>query len=345
MQKTGIICTIGPASWDQKIISSMIDKGMVCARVNGAFADPNELDKVRMLVRAKSNKVQLMLDVKGPEVRLNKFTTPIDVRPGEYVIIGNNRTNEIYPSNYNNLYTHLKPGQRIIVGDGEVELILRKVVKDRMHCEVIVGNQIKPGKALSLPSATYATNVLTAKDEENLYHGIKTGWDSVSASFIQNANCANQVRDFINRNQGKVKLIAKIEDQQGVDNIDEILPVVDGIMIARGGLGVEVGLEKVPMIERFLINKAHEYNKPEITATQMLESMTENPRPTRAEVNDVATAVLLGSDFVMLSGESASGSYPVLAVEWMAKVIAETQKWMDQGFYESFHVPDKSSLL
>ncbi len=338
-QKTEIVCTIGPASWEQHIINQMTDAGMVCARVNGAFANPDELDKVRNLVRNKSDNVELMLDVKGPEVRLNKFKAPIDVRPGEFVIIGNNHTSEIYPANYKDLYTHLKVGQRMIVGDGDVELILRKIVKDRMHCEVILGSELKPGKALNLPKANYSTEILTEKDQENLYHGIKTGWDSVSASFIQNGKSAKRVRDFIERNHGKLQLVAKIEDQEGVDNIDEIMPLVDGIMIARGGLGVELGLEKVPMIERYLINKAHEWNKPEITATQMLESMTEKPKPTRAEVNDVATAVILGSDYVMLSGESASGAYPVLAVEWMTRIIKETERWIEKGYREVFTMP------
>ncbi len=339
-KNTKIICTIGPASWDQEVMRKMIENGMNVARVNGAFADPDELDKVRNLVRNVSEDVGLMVDIKGPEVRLNKFPNPIKVEIEDTIIIGNNDSEDIYTANYQDLYKSVEEGQRILVGDGDVELILEEVKEDKMITTVKYGKEIKPGKAINLPGCDYSKLVMTEKDKTNLAHGIKTGWTSVSASFIQNAKSAQTVRNFINENskdipeKDRMELFAKIEDRNGIINIKDILEVVDGIMIARGGLGVELGLEKVPLAQRILINECNEANVKEITATQMLESMTDNPRPTRAEVNDVATAVLHGTDFVMLSSESAAGKYPIEAVEWLTKIILETETLMSYGYRE-----------
>lgn len=317
-KKTKIVCTIGPSSWDPEVMCKMINAGMNCARVNGAFADEAELDKVTKLVRDVSSDVSLMMDVKGPEVRMNKFPEAKSIKKGDQIVIGNDASSEIYPGNYKDLYMHLKPGQRIVIGDGDTELILKEIQGDKMICEVVFGEVLKPGKALNLPGADYASSSLTEKDIVNLKHSIELGWDFVSASFIQNAQSALEVKKYLEGSN--MKLIAKIEDGQGVENIDEILEVVDGIMVARGGLGVELGLENVPMVQRTLIEKAVSKGKPVITATQMLESMTYNPRPTRAEVNDVATAIMLGTDAVMLSGESSAGKYPVETVTQMSIV-------------------------
>lgn len=322
--KTKIVATIGPSSWDPAVMSTMIHAGMNVARVNGAFADTAELDKVTKLVRDISNEVSLMMDVKGPEVRLNKFLEPIPIKEGDIIEIGNDEGSAIYPSNYKDLYQHLKVGQRIVMGDGDVEMRLASINGDKMVCEVVYGETLKPGKAMNLPGADFATAALTEKDITNLKHSIEIGWDSVSASFIQNAQSARDVRKFLEGSN--MQLIAKIEDQQGVDNIDEILKEVDGIMVARGGLGVELGLEKVPMVQRHLIERANAVCKPVITATQMLESMISNPRPTRAEANDVATAIQLGTDAVMLSGESAGGKYPIEAVKWLVQIAREVEQ-------------------
>lgn len=322
--KTKIVCTIGPASWDPEVVRKMIEAGMNVARVNGAFADPEELDKVAKLVRDVSDDVALMVDVKGPEIRMNKFPEPIPVKPGDEVIIGNSSSDYLYPANYPNLHEFVKEGQRIVVGDGDVEFVVKKVSMGKIFCQVVFGEVIKPAKALNVPGCDYSTEVLTEKDKENLKHAIDTGWDFVSASFIRDAASAKRIKDFIG--DANMKIIAKIEDQEGVDNIDEILREVSGIMVARGGLGVELGLAKMPMVQRELIEKLNNAGLPVITATQMLESMNKNPRPTRAEANDVATAILLGTDAVMLSGESASGSYPVEAVKMLAEIATEVEK-------------------
>ncbi len=332
-KKTKIVCTIGPASWDPGVMKKMIDAGMNCARVNGAFADPDELDKVKKLVKDVSDEVSLMVDVKGPEVRMNKFGEPKKIKPGDQIIIGNTDKDEIYPANYKDLYKFLNPGQRVVIGDGDVELVVKEIKGDQMYCEVVYGELFKPGKAMNLPGATYSTQVLTDKDIINLEHAIKTGWDFVSASFITSAEAAREIKKYLKGTH--MKLIAKIEDEQGIKNIDEILEEVEGIMIARGGLGVELGLEKVPMVQRLLIKKCNDVGKPVITATQMLESMTYNPRPTRAEVNDVATAIMLGSDSVMLSGESSAGEYPVEAVEELSKIALAVESHLQPKILET----------
>ena len=326
-RKTKIVCTIGPASWDKDVIRGMIEEGMNVARVNGAFADTDELDMVKKLIRNVSDDVALMLDVKGPEVRLNKFPEPIEISPGHSIILGNSENDLIYPANYPDLYKSVSVGQKIIVGDGEVEMIVKKIEDGHMYCEVVYGENFAPGKALSLPGCDYSSEVLTEKDRENLEHAIKTGWDIVSASFISDVNSVREVRDVIG--DAEIKLIAKIEDEEGLKNIDEILQEVDGIMIARGGLGLELGLEKIPLVQKELITKLNESGLPVITATQMLESMTDNPRPTRAETTDVANAILQGTDAVMLSGESAMGKYPVQTVKMMSEIAIEAESTLE----------------
>lgn len=324
-KKTKIVCTIGPSSWDPEVMKKMIEAGMDCARVNGAFADTNELDKVKALVKGVSESVSLMLDVKGPEVRLNKFPAPIALTPGMHLEIGNTPEAALNPANYLNLHQYVKVGQRMLVGDGDVELVATKVENGVIYCDVVFGEILKPGKALNLPGCDYSTEVLTEKDKTNLRHAMATGWDFVSPSFIQNRESAEQVREFI-KGSG-MQIIAKIENQAGLDNIDDILEVVDGVMVARGGLGIELGLSKVPMAQRLLIEKANNAGKPVITATQMMESMTYNPNPTRAEANDVATAIISGTDAVMLSGESSAGKYPIETVAFMSSTALEIEKY------------------
>lgn len=339
-KKTKIVCTIGPASWDPKVMSDMIEAGMNCARVNGAFADTKELDKVRDLVRQFSDEVSLMLDIKGPEIRLNKFAEAKAIKPGDLVEIGNDDSSEIYPANYKDVYKKIEKGQRLVIGDGDVELKVTEIKGEKIMTKVVFGELLKPAKALNIPGVEITTSPLTEKDKENLTHAINTNWDFVSASFIQSAKSAREINEFIKKQQEQnnpgsgMKLIAKIEDRQGIDNIDEILKEVEGIMVARGGLGVELGLEKVPMVQKYLIDKATKAGKIVITATQMLESMTNNPRPTRAEVNDVATAVYQGTDAVMLSGEASVGKYPAGATAELALISREIEKYINLRIIE-----------
>ena len=323
-RKTKIVCTIGPASWDPEIVRGMIEAGMDVARVNGAFADPDELDKVAKLVRDVSDDVALMVDVKGPEIRLNKFPKAIPIKPGDNLVIGNSEKDFLYPENYPSVYRSVSPGQKVIIGDGEAEMVVKRIDSGQMHCQVVYGEILYPARALGLPGCKYSKEVLTEKDIENLSHAIKTGWDLVSASFVHNAKSARTVREAMGKSE--MKLIAKIEDAEGLKNLEEILDEVNGVMIARGGLGLELGLEKIPLVQRDLMSRLNEAGLPVITATQMLESMTKSPRPTRAETTDVANAILQGTDAIMLSGESAIGKYPVESVKMMAAIALEVEK-------------------
>jgi pyruvate kinase len=325
--RTKIICTIGPASWDPEVVRDMIEAGMNVVRVNGAFADPEELDKVAKLVRDVSDEVALMVDVKGPEIRLNKFPEPVQIAPGDEVTIGSSDEELMYAANYPDLHKYISEGQRIILGDGDVQLIVKDVNMGKIICDVTFGQFIKPGASLNVPGCEYSKEILTEKDKENLRHAIETDWDLVSASFIRNAEAARAINEFIG--DSKMKLIAKIEDEEGVNNIDEILKEVCGIMIARGGLGVEMGLAKIPLVQNVLIKRLNTAGLPVITATQMLESMTKNPRPTRAEATDVTNAILQGTDAVMLSGESAMGKYPVEAVKVLVEIAREAEESID----------------
>ena len=195
-KKTKIVCTIGPSSWDPEVMKQMIANGMNVARVNGAFADEAEIDKVTDLVRGISSEVALMMDVKGPEVRMNKFGKPKELQPGDEVVIGNTDADEIYPANYPDLYRHLHAGERMLVGDGDVELRIKEIRDDKMYTEVVYGTLLKQGKALNLPDSDYTSEVLTTKDIVNLKHAIGRGWDFVSASFIQSAESARKVQEY-----------------------------------------------------------------------------------------------------------------------------------------------------
>ena len=331
--RTKIVCTIGPATWNPNVMKDIINNGMNCARVNGAFADKDELNKVTKLVRDVSREVALMVDVKGPEIRLNKFTEAKKISQNSIVKIGNDNKEEIYIANYKDLYKLINIGQKIVVGDGDVEMIVEDIKITTMYCKVNFGNLLKPGKAINLPGLKYTASILTEKDIENLEHAINLDWDYVSASFIQNASSAREIKKYLKNS--KMKLIAKIEDEEGVNNIKEILDEVDGVMIARGGLGVELGIEKVPIAQRIITEEAIKKGKLVIIATQMLESMTYNPIPTRAEANDVATAVFLGTDAVMLSGETSAGMYPAETVKMMKKIIIEAEK---SNYYQKYFV-------
>lgn len=322
-KKTKIVATIGPSTWDPEVMKSIIDTGLNVARVNGAFADIEELGRVAKLIRSFSTDVALMLDIKGHEIRLNKFDPDIKIKPGDEVIIGSSKKDKIYPITYPELYSNLKEGVTLLLDDGKVELEVKEIKNKKIYTKVINGSVIKYGKSINTPGTTLLNPPLTKKDIKQIKFCIKDGWDFVSASFIRNADDAKRVRKYLDKSH--MKVIAKIEDSQGVENFDEILEEVEGIMVARGDLGIEIPFERVPELQKEFIRKCNEKGKPVITATHMLESMIESPRPTRAEISDVANAVLDGTDAIMLSGESSTGKYPVEAVETMRRIALETE--------------------
>jgi len=328
-KKTDIICTIGPSSWDESVMEQMIAEGMNVARVNAAFADTAELEKVERLVRKFSSEVKLMLDVKGPEVRMNKFPAPVELTEGAELEIGSGEDFPIFPANYPNLYQKITVGQAILVGDGDVKLEVTELREKSFMVKVIYGTKLKPGKALNFPGVRLTDLPLTPRDEELIDFIFNRDWDYVSASFIGTKKDAEFIKTRLSGSG--LKLIAKIEDAAGITNIDEILEVVDGVMIARGGLGVDIGLKYIGLLQRYLLEKCNTAGKYVIAATQMLESMFSSPVPTRAESNDVLTAIIMGANAVMLSGESSAGEYPVESVKFMSEVDAMWQELSVDG--------------
>ncbi len=345
IKKTKIVCTIGPSSWPPEELKKMVDNGMNVARVNGAFADLPELERVEGLIKDASPDVALMLDIKGHEVRLNKFDEPIGIKVGQVIEIGNSEEHEIYPETFPNLYKDIPEGTVLIFDDGNVEALVREVTNDGvMKCEIVYGELFKPGKSINTPGIHLSNPSLTERDKDQIAFCKDRGWSFVAASFIRSKEDAEAVAKEVEGSH--MKVIAKIEDQDGVDNLDAILDVVEGVMVARGDLGVEVPFERIPLIQKDIILKCNERGKPVITATQMLESMVEKVRPTRAEITDVANAIIDGTDAIMLSGESSTGKHPALAVGVMNRIAREIEPHLPpEIIYTKADAPEVTDAL
>ena len=338
MRKTKIICTIGPACEDEKTLTEMCLAGMNVARLNFSHGTHEEhqhkIDLIKK-VREKLNlPIAIMLDTKGPEYRIKTFKDKkIFLNDGDTFtfttddIIGDQSRVSV---NYDHLIDDLKIGDTIMVNNGLVIFKVKKLEGHDAVCDVVVGGEISDRKSMNFPNKVLNHAFLSEVDKDDLLFGIKNDVDFVAASFVSKKEDVASMRQFLNDNGGSdIDIIAKIENRSGVDNIDEICQVCDGIMIARGDLGVEIPFIEVPTVQKYLIKKCRLLGKRVITATEMLESMIHNPRPTRAEINDVANAVYDGSSSVMLSGETASGKYPVLAVKNMAQIAEYTEKGID----------------
>ncbi|KXK27264.1 MAG: Pyruvate kinase [candidate division WS6 bacterium OLB20] len=339
-RNTKLVCTIGPSSWPPSVLKKMIAGGMTVARINGAFADVPELKRVADLVRSISDDVAMMLDIKGHELRLNKFEEVIKIKPGDKVVIGSKPEHLIYPVTYPELYKEIRKGRMIYIDKGEAKLEVERVSGGKIYTKVINGTQIKGGKGMNVPGTQLSNPPVTKRDIEQIKFAVQDGWEFIACSFIRNAKDMKTIRRHIG--DSPVKLIAKIEDQQGIENFDEILAESDGIMIARGDLGAEVPLERLPILQKEFIYKCNEAAKPVITATNMLESMIDKPLPTRAEITDVANAVLDGTDAVMTSGETTAGKYPVETVETMIKITQENEQYLIPEIMNSFQLDEHS---
>jgi len=326
MPKTKIVCTIGPASWDKDVLKEMIEHGMTIARINGAFADTEEMARVARIIRSVSRDVALMIDTKGTEVRLNKFKDPVQIKKGEEFVIGSSKEDPVYPVTYPELYRDIKEGHILLLDDGKVKLEVTDVKNKKIYTKVLFGDEILPGKSINCPGIPLTNEPITPNDIEQIKFAIKDNWDMVAASFVRIAAEIEVVKKHLGN--ADIKVYAKIEDQQGVNNIDEILDVADGVIIARGDLGVEIPFERIPIIQKELITRCLLKSKPAIVATQMLESMIENPNPTRAEITDVANAIFDGGDAVWLSAESSKGKYPVDAVKTLERIALESEKYV-----------------
>jgi len=329
MKRTKIVCTIGPATAEVETLKEMIKAGMNVARINfshGGIEDQEKyINAVKQAREELEMPVALLLDTQGPEIRTGKLAeSPVTLVAGEKFtlvnedIIGDNTKTSV---TYKELYKDVKPGTMILVDDGKIELEVKTIEGKDVVCDVINGGNLGSKKSINIPGTHINLPALKEKDIKDLIDGCKNDFDYIAASFIRSADDVLAIRKVLDENGGKdIKIISKIESQEGIENFDAILEVTDGIMVARGDLGVEIPMEEVPIAQKNFIKKCNKAGKIVITATQMLESMTENPRPTRAEVSDVANAIYDVTGAIMLSGESAMGKYPVICVETMAKI-------------------------
>ena len=332
MKRTKIVCTIGPASDAEETLEQLMLNGMNVCRLNfshGTHAEHKaRVERIKAIRERLDLPVALLMDTKGPEIRTGLFEGgQIELRTGQTVTIrhddieGNEREFSI---TYKTLAEEVEEGSRILIDDGLIELVVTSTAGKDVVCLVRNGGKISNRKSINLPGISSNLPALTPKDEEDILFAIENDFDFIAASFVRRADDIRKIRDILEKNNGSfIHIIAKIENQEGVDNFNEILDVSEGIMIARGDLGVEVAPQEVPILQKRMIRNCYSKGKSSITATQMLDSMIRNPRPTRAEVSDVANAILDGTSAVMLSGETASGDYPVRALETM-RVICET---------------------
>lgn len=334
-KRTKIVCTIGPATKDVETLKQMILAGMNVARLNfshGSFADQEVYYNAIKQARSELGlPVAILLDTQGPEIRTGKLEeSPVFLKAEETFtlvnddIIGDNTKTSI---TYKDLYKDVEPGATILIDDGKIELEVQKIEGKDIVCKVMNGGDLGSKKSINVPGRHINLPALKEKDINDLIDGCKYDFDFIAASFIRCADDVKAIRKVLNENGGeKIKIISKIESQEGIENFDEILEISDGIMVARGDMGVEIPMEEVPVVQKQLIKKCNRLGKIVITATQMLESMTSNPRPTRAEVSDVANAIFDLTGAVMLSGESAMGKYPVQCVETMSKIAHSIEK-------------------
>lgn len=328
LKKTKIVCTQGPATERPGVIDALIEKGMNCARFNFSHGDHEEhLNRIKM-VREEAKRagkvVSLILDTKGPEMRLGEFKNgSVMLKKGSQFVLTYDDTpgDETHVSvNHKLLYTEVKPGDTLLLSDGLVALKVDEIRGKDIVTVVQNSGKMSTKKRVAAPGVSLGLPPISEQDADDIIFGIEQDMDFVAASFIQRADDVTAIRKLITEHGGHMEIIPKIENLEGVKNFDDILAVSDGIMVARGDLGVEIPAEDVPLIQKDIIQKCNKAGKPVIVATQMLESMTTNPRPTRAEVADVANAILDGTDAIMLSGETAQGNYPVEAVETMSRV-------------------------
>lgn len=338
MHKTKIICTLGPASGTVETIKKLIQNGMSAARINfshGTYESHSVvINNLKQAREELGQPIPLVLDTKGPEIRTKTFKNKeVVLKQGQAFTLTTKEVEgdeTIVSVTYENLPLDLRRGSRVLIDDGLIELVVKNLTETDVECEVINGGTLGSTKGVNIPDVYVNLPSLTEKDVSDIKFGIEMDFDYIAASFIRSANDVIKIRRVLEENNGShIQIISKIESREGVDNIDEILDVSDGIMVARGDLGVEIPTEEVPLVQKMLIKKANQKGKMVVTATQMLESMIQNPRPTRAEASDVANAIFDGTDVIMLSGETAKGSYPVEAVRTMATIAQAAEGSID----------------
>ena len=344
MKKTKIICTMGPNTNDRELIKQHALAGMDVDRFNLSHGDHEEQAGRFALVESVRTELNIpiatLLDTKGPEIRTG------DLKDGKKVFLKENQkftltTRDILGDEtigritYDGLPQDIAKGNRILIDDGLIELCVDDVVNDTdIECTVINGGELGSRKGVNVPNVSIRLPGITEKDKEDIIFGIEKGFDFIAASFVRNAACIQEIKELLWSHNADIPVIAKIENAEGIKNLDEIIRVADGIMVARGDMGVEIPAEQVPHIQKEIIKKCNANYKTVITATQMLDSMIRNPRPTRAEVTDVANAIYDGTDVVMLSGETANGKYPLEALKMMVKIAETTEKDLPKSYHD-----------
>lgn len=334
MRKTKIICTIGPVSENAEMLKELLLAGMNVARFNFSHGDYEEhrakFERAVKIAKEWNLPLATMMDTKGPEIRLRDFEGgKVYLESGQDFTL---TTEEIMGTSkrasitYKNLKNDIEVGKTLLIDDGLIELAIKEITDTDIICTVVNGGYVSNHKGINVPGAILSMPYISEVDKQDILFGVKMGYDYLAASFARNKQDIEEVRKLITDNGGRMKIIAKVENMQGIDNLDEILEASDGIMVARGDMGVEVPMEEVPVIQKMMIKKALKKGKIVITATQMLDSMIKNPRPTRAETTDVANAIYDGTSAIMLSGESAAGSYPIEAVKTMARIAKRAEQ-------------------
>lgn len=344
MRKTKIICTLGPAVDSDERITQIINAGMDCARLNFSHGTHEEqevrLNRVRRIAGELNRHIPILLDTKGPEIRLKDFENgSVVVEKGSLFTFDTDKetpgTRERIGLTYDKLAKNVEAGTRILVDDGKIDLKVTAIKGSKVICKVVTGGKLSNHKSINIPNVEIPMPYLNDVDKSDLLFGIEHNVEYIAASFVRCADDLKKLRKFLKDNGGQdIKIISKIENGQGINNFDEILELSDGIMVARGDMGVEINFEKIPAIQKMMIEKCNREGKIVVTATQMLESMTENPRPTRAEVSDVANAIYDGTTVIMLSGESAAGRHPVEAVRTMANIAVNAENTIN--YYEKY---------
>jgi pyruvate kinase len=339
-KKTKVVCTLGPASEKLDVIEKLIMAGMNVARLNFSHGDYVHFEKVIRNIRTASRKLKtpiaIMQDLQGPKIRVGEMPEQgIVIKKDEVITLtakkvkGKKDANgTIIPFQYKHLPKDVKRDDRILLCDGMLELHVIRVKGEEIICRVITGGLLESHKGINVPTASISANPITEKDRKDLAFGIAQNVDYVAMSFVKNAKNVAELRELIRGLHGRAKIIAKIERHEAIRNMEEIIHEADGVMVARGDMGVEIPPEEVPLVQKRLIHMANRHGKPVITATEMLQSMIENPRPTRAEVSDVANAIFDNTDAIMLSNESAVGKYPVKATLTLSKVAASIEHEM-----------------
>ncbi|MCX7748777.1 MAG: pyruvate kinase [Clostridia bacterium] len=338
MRKTKIICTLGPAVDNEEILKELMLNGMDVARLNFSHGSHEEhkkrvenFKKVRDIV---GKPIPLLLDTKGPEIRTGQFgSKEVTLKEGDTFVLVNEDIigdNTKCTVSYKNLYKDVRRGSSILINDGLIELEVDEIKGKDIYCTVLNGGILGNRKGINVPGAEIQLPALTEQDIADIRFGIENDFDFIAASFVRKASDVIEIKKVLEKNGGQgIKVIAKIENREGIKNFDEINKIADGIMVARGDLGVEIHVEEVPIVQKALIEKCYRSGKPVITATQMLDSMIRNPRPTRAEASDIANAIYDGTSAIMLSGETAAGKYPIESLEIMVKIAEQAEKAVD----------------